>query len=67
MRGSEQLTKEIRDASVTYERVVKNFPSEYLLSCGHYGTGTERNPAYLGQVRYCQQCTEANLRVTGEI
>lgn len=67
MRASEALTKEIRDVAVTYERVVKHFPSEYLLSCGHYGKETERNPAHLGQVRYCQACTEAKLRETGEI
>ena len=61
MRGSEALTKEIRVAAATYNRVANRWPSEYLLSCGHYGTETEANPAFLGQVRYCDICTQTKL------
>jgi hypothetical protein len=68
MRGSEQLTKEIRDAAVTYERVTKLWPNGgFTLACGHKGQETKRNPVHWYQVRYCQECTEAKLRVTGEI
>jgi hypothetical protein len=68
MRGSEALTKEIRDAAVTYERVYAMLPDGYfVLACGHKAQETKRNPAHWYQVRYCQACTEAKLRQTGEI
>jgi hypothetical protein len=68
MRGSEQLTHEIRDAAVTYERVASLLIRDwYLLECGHTVQESERNPAHVGQARYCRECTEAKLRKTNEI
>lgn len=68
MRGSEALTKEIRDAAVTYQRVTSLLTRDwYLLECGHTAQESERNPAHVGQARYCCECTEAKLRKTGDI
>jgi len=71
-RGSDMLTREIRDRSATYERVIVTVCGDqrpriyYVLDCEHTGTDNERNPAYVGQMRYCPQCTGEKLRVTGD-
>lgn len=61
-RTSDILTKEIRDAAVTYRRVSALFPDGvYLLECLHVGQDNEHNPSHLDQMRYCPLCTEAKL------
>ena len=72
MKGSEMLTKEIRDTAVTYERVIVTVCGDqrpridYVLACEHTGTDNSRNPAYVGQMRYCPQCTDEKLKLTGD-
>lgn len=69
MRGSDQLAHEMRVEAVTYKLVTNlhyDFvPFQFTLECGHRDAETNRNPAYLGQVRFCTACTNAKRDAQG--
>lgn len=68
LRGSERLTKEIRDAAVTYQPVIAvRGDGTSILDCGHVAEASTRNPAELGQMRFCKGCTDAKLAKTGDL
>jgi hypothetical protein len=59
-RGSSRLLLEERDRARTYEKVAVVYADgSSILDCGHYSEASKRNPAELGQTRYCGTCTDA--------
>lgn len=69
---SVDLSRHIRSCAVTYKRVVEieRLSDEHLitLECGHemkYEFNRPNTP-HIDQVRYCHECTEGKLRVTGD-
>lgn len=66
MRGSEILTREMWGDSVTYNRVLEvHADGRSSLDCGHVADASERNPAFVGQVRFCGVCTEQKFEAMG--
>ena len=67
-KGSIQLTHDIRQAAVTYSKVTAVHLDDGVVSleCGCLAKNSTRNPAYVGQMRYCDECTQVKLRKTGD-